>query len=114
MLRGIWIGGTLLLGLELGFSGAANAQTPDSARADSTAALPKKLNPYTGNPEQTAEGRKLYLKWNCYGCHGTQGGGGIGKPLNDTDWAYGGDDAAVFETILEGRSGGMPKFGELV
>ncbi len=114
MLRRIWTAGVLLLGLRLGFVGCAaaqtldTAQTPDTAQADAIAETPKKLNPYTGDEEKIAEGRKLYLKWNCYGCHGTMGGGGMGAPLLDEQWLYGGDDASVLESIKEGTPGGMP------
>ena len=37
-------------------------------------------------------------------------GGGMGPPLNDEEWRYGGDDANVLETIQKGRQGGMPTF----
>ncbi len=112
MLRRIWTAGVLLLGLQLGFVGRASAQAPDTAQADSIAEQPKKLNPYTGDEEKIAEGRKLFLRWNCYSCHGVRGGGGIGRPTNDEEWIYGGDDASVLESIKEGTPGGMPAFAE--
>ena len=101
-----------LLGLELGLVSAAHAQDGDTNTAQNTDG-PEKLNPFTGDSTAIAEGRQLYLKYNCYGCHGQRGGGGMGKPINDTRWAYGGDDASVFETIMEGRQGGMPSFKAL-
>ena len=88
--------------------GMAQVSPQDTAQAGPTAEQPKKLNPYTGDEEKIAEGRKLYLKWNCYGCHGTMGGGGMGPPLLDEQWLYGGDDASVLESIREGRE--MPSF----
>ena len=90
--------------------GMAQVSPQDTAQAGPTAEQPKKLNPYTGDEEKIAEGRKLYLRWNCYGCHGSQGGGGMGPALNDEEWRYGGDDANVLETIQKGRQGGMPTF----
>lgn len=108
MLWRIWTAGLLLVGLQFGLIGAGIAQTPDTAQEEQ----PKTLNPYTGDEEKIAEGRKLYLKWNCYGCHGTLGGGGMGRPLNDEEWLYGGDDASVFESIREGTPGGMPVYAE--
>jgi cytochrome c oxidase cbb3-type subunit 3 len=116
MLRTGWAVVVCLLSLELGFAGVVHAQGTDTASAQnsSTAGKPKKLNPFTGDSVAIAEGRKLYLKYNCYGCHGTMGGGGMGKALNDTKWAYGGDDASVFETITNGRQGGMPSFKDLI
>ncbi len=97
-------------------STGALAQTLDKAQDTATVTQqgPKKLNPYTGNTEAIAEGRKLYLKHNCYGCHGLMGGGGMGKPLNDAEWLYGGDDASVLETIMQGREGGMPPYKDLL
>ncbi|MFQ5889794.1 MAG: c-type cytochrome [Gemmatimonadota bacterium] len=90
------------------------AQTPDQAQETAAGSPAEKLNPYTGDEEAIAAGRKLFLKFNCYGCHGTQGGGGMGKPINDTRWAYGGDDASVLETIRNGREGGMPAFRDIL
>jgi len=89
----------------------ARAQSADGGAKASAA---RKLNPHTGNAEATKEGRRLYLKFNCYGCQGTQGGGGMGPSLIDTTWLYGGDDAAVFESITNGRPNGMPPFKEVI
>lgn len=106
----------LFLSLPLGIACAARAQGTDTASAQnpSAAGQPEKLNPFTGDSVAIAEGRTLFLKYNCYGCHGTMGGGGMGKAINDTEWAYGGDDASVFETIAAGRQGGMPAFKETI
>lgn len=35
----------------------------------------------------------------------------MGPALNDAQWIYGGDEAAVVESIANGRPGGMPAFG---
>jgi cytochrome c oxidase cbb3-type subunit 3 len=50
----------------------------------------------------------------CMACHGADGGGNalLGAPaLNDAAWTYGGDRAAVIESIAAGRNGVMPAFG---
>ncbi len=50
----------------------------------------------------------------CVACHGADGGGNplLGAPaLNDTVWTYGGERAAVIESIANGRNGVMPAFG---
>jgi cytochrome c oxidase cbb3-type subunit III len=39
------------------------------------------------------------------------GGGGIGPPLMDAGWRYGGDPASIFASIMQGRPQGMPSFG---
>ena len=61
--------------------------------------------------EAAAQGRQLYMSFNCAGCHGAAGGGGIGPPLADDDWIYGGSDANIYGTIVQGRPNGMPAFG---
>lgn len=65
-------------------------------------------NPYAGDPNAINEGERLYGWYNCGGCHGALGGGGMGPPLRDEDWIYGGDAISVFESIMEGRPEGMP------
>ncbi len=52
---------------------------------------------------------------NCAACHGEQGEGmpEIGAPnIADAIWLYGGDDAAITETITNARFGVMPAWGE--
>lgn len=65
-------------------------------------------NPYAGDAAAEAEGERLYRWYNCAGCHGALGGGGMGPPLRDDDWIYGGDAVSIFESIMEGRPEGMP------
>jgi cytochrome c oxidase cbb3-type subunit 3 len=64
---------------------------------------------YGDNAYALAEGRKLYMRMNCVGCH-FHGGGGIGPPLMDDEWIYGSDPSQIFKTIVEGRPNGMPTF----
>lgn len=117
MFRRTWTHTVLALGLTLSLVAVGQAQTPDSTEAqeaEQSDGAPEKLNPYTGDEEAIAEGKSLYMKYNCYGCHGTQGGGGMGSALNDAKWMFGGDDKNVFQTIKEGR-GQMPdQFGEIL
>jgi cytochrome c oxidase cbb3-type subunit 3 len=68
-------------------------------------------NPYAGNPVALMEGRHLFVRYNCSGCHGGHAGGGMGPSLRDAVWRYGGDDAHVFASIAEGRGQGMPSWG---
>jgi cytochrome c oxidase cbb3-type subunit 3 len=67
-------------------------------------------NPYATDAKAVAEGRALYDAMNCGGCHGSAGGGGIGPPLADADWIYGGQPENIAEAILKGRPDGMPSF----
>ncbi|MFN2633211.1 MAG: cytochrome c [Thermoanaerobaculia bacterium] len=66
-------------------------------------------NPLEGNPFAISEGQRLYDWYNCSGCH-FRGGGGIGPPLMDEFWIYGGNPANIYTTIVEGRPNGMPAF----
>lgn len=56
-----------------------------------------------------SQGKQLFEQYNCSGCH-FHGGGGIGPPLMDDKWIYGGDPQNIFQTIVEGRPNGMPSF----
>lgn len=59
----------------------------------------KKLNPYTGNEEAIREGRKLYLRYGCAGCHGVGGGGGMGPAVIDDEWKFGSSDEILMKLI---------------
>ena len=72
---------------------------------------PTLANPYEDDPGALAQGRQLYQSFNCAGCHGGSGGGGIGPPLADDKWIYGGSAANIYATIVQGRPNGMPAFG---
>jgi cytochrome c oxidase cbb3-type subunit 3 len=65
--------------------------------------------PYQYNAYAVSEGQKLYMSFNCVGCH-FHGGGGIGPPLMDANWIYGSQPQNIHDTIVEGRPNGMPSF----
>jgi cytochrome c oxidase cbb3-type subunit 3 len=66
------------------------------------------VNPYAQNRAAMGEGRKLFVQFNCSGCHGGRAGGGMGPSLRDVDWMYGNNDAQIYSSIAEGRAHGMP------
>jgi cytochrome c oxidase cbb3-type subunit 3 len=68
-------------------------------------------NPFHGDRGAAGEGRQLFVRFNCSGCHGEHGGGGMGPSLRDIDWLYGHADAQVYSSIAQGRSNGMPTWG---
>ncbi len=68
-------------------------------------------NPFNGDRAAAGEGRQLFVRFNCSGCHGGRAGGGMGPSLRDVDWIYGSTDAQIFSSIAEGRSNGMPAWG---
>ena len=65
---------------------------------------------YESNAFAISEGKRLYQWYNCSGCH-FQGGGGIGPPLMDDTWIYGGSSQNIHDTVVEGRPNGMPSYG---
>jgi cytochrome c oxidase cbb3-type subunit 3 len=64
---------------------------------------------YEGNAFQVAQGARYYAWMNCAGCH-ANGGGGMGPPLMDGEWRYGGTMEQIAATIVQGRPNGMPSF----
>lgn len=82
-----------------------------SLRPGLPSAEPEPRNPVAGDARSRAEGLRLYGWMNCSGCH-FEGGGGIGPPLMDDDWIYGGRPAQIFDTIADGRANGMPAYGD--
>ena len=77
---------------------AAPKPSTSTASAQATAAP---LSP-------AGEGRRAYLKYNCYGCHGPRAAGGMGPNIQH---AEAGD---LSEAVLEGEDGGMPSFRRIV
>jgi cytochrome c oxidase cbb3-type subunit 3 len=61
------------------------------------------------NAYHLSQGKQLFRWMNCNGCH-ANGGGGIGPPLIDNVWTYGGSIEQIVHTIREGRPNGMPSF----
>jgi len=64
---------------------------------------------YEENAYHISQGQRLYVWFNCNGCH-ANGGGDSGPPLMDDRWIYGGQIENIVQTIREGRPNGMPSF----
>lgn len=62
---------------------------------------------YEHNAYDTAQGKNLFEKMNCTGCH-AHGGGGMGPALSDNYWIYGGELDQIYHSIRDGRPNGMP------
>ena len=65
---------------------------------------------YYDNPDAVNAGKRLFVQYNCSGCH-SSGGGGMGPSLMDDEWIYGGRLEQIHQTLVEGRPNGMPAWG---
>ena len=77
----------------------------------STAAL-STPNPYQDNPQAIEQGKQIFGRMNCAGCHAYGGGGNMGPDLTDAYWRYGGLPIQIYSSIYEGRPQGMPSWGK--
>ncbi|WP_274423697.1 c-type cytochrome [Chelativorans sp. YIM 93263] len=82
---------------------------PGMARVD-----PHIENPYSGDTDAIAAGERHFAAYNCAGCHAPLGGGGMGPPLSDNDWIYGGEPAQIYLSIMHGRGNGMPAWASML
>ena len=71
-------------------------------------------NPFSGDAEAIAAGGRHFAAFNCAGCHAPLGGGGMGPPLSDASWIYGGEPAQIYLSIMHGRPNGMPDWGDML
>ena len=69
-------------------------------------------NPFAGQADAIAQGKQLFIKINCAGCHNYDGSGGMGPALTDRYWRYGGTPVRIYKSIYEGRPQGMPSWGQ--
>ena len=64
------------------------------------------------DPAARKIGERLFINY-CATCHGSDARGARGFPnLRDNNWQYGGDPETIEQTILNGRNGVMPAWGE--
>jgi cytochrome c oxidase cbb3-type subunit III len=95
---------------------ASKAAPADAVRASpiqpggGKAPLVPAENQAENNAYAVSQGQRLYVAFNCIGCH-SRGGGGSGPALMDDKWIYGAEPANVFQSIVQGRPNGMPSFG---
>lgn len=82
----------------------------DKATGGDKNTMPVK-NPLADSPNALEEGRRLYVKMNCAGCHSYTGKGWMGPDLTDGYWRYGGSADQIYKTLYEGRPQGMPAWG---
>ncbi|HYC48899.1 MAG TPA: c-type cytochrome [Burkholderiales bacterium] len=97
---------------------APTAATPQAVPGSDIRAGAQPLTKATPNPAEqnayaVAQGKRLFVWYNCVGCH-AHGGGGSGPALMDDKWLYGAEPVNVYRTIVEGRPNGMPAFGTVI
>jgi cytochrome c oxidase cbb3-type subunit 3 len=76
---------------------ATEAQTASAAAA------------YEETPSARAAGERTFHSMQCGRCH-TPEGSMLAPSLRDTTWRFGSDPSSVFETIMNGRPGGMAPY----
>jgi cytochrome c oxidase cbb3-type subunit 3 len=100
------------------FSAPTNSDLPpDKVRMNSLVAgqqseqfREQQRREYEESAYHISEGKRLFVWFNCTGCHAS-GGGDSGPPLMDDRWIYGGEIDQIYLTIVQGRPNGMPAFG---
>ncbi len=76
--------------------------------------VPALKNPYAGRGDVARQGAQLFVQMNCDGCHGDGASGAVGPNLGDGRFRYGASDAALFQSIYQGRPNGMPAWGTVL
>lgn len=71
-------------------------------------------NPYVGNADAIAKGKKIFQLYSCTQCHGPEAQGQVGPGLIGPDYRYPKDatNKGMFETIWHGTNGGMGAKGK--
>ena len=66
-------------------------------------------NPYIGNVEAQAKGKKIFNLYSCTQCHGPEAKGQVGPNLTGPDFHYpkNATNKGMFETVWHGTNGGM-------
>jgi len=66
-------------------------------------------NPYIGNADAIAAGKKVYQLYSCAQCHGPTAGGQVGPGLTGPNFNYAKNvtNKGMFETIWHGTNNGM-------
>ncbi|HZT26342.1 MAG TPA: cytochrome c [Pseudolabrys sp.] len=80
--------------------------------AVSTGPMPQ--NPMAGDPNSAQRGMEYFNKFNCVGCHMSNGGGGMGPALSNSFFKFGSDPAQIFLVISHGAPLGMPAWGTIL
>ncbi|MCJ0825639.1 cytochrome-c oxidase, cbb3-type subunit III [Luteimonas sp. 50] len=114
-----WYGG---LGSHPGISGWSSQGEHALDKVAADARLEETFRPYRDqplpvlakDPQALALGRSIFAN-TCATCHGSSAQGAIGYPnLTDDIWHWGGAPDQVLQTVLDGREGVMPPWGQVL
>ena len=93
--------------------GSAGSQIADGVALNEVHAGGTVPSPTAAQYQESAyavsEGKRLYVAFNCVGCH-AHGGGAIGPALMDSEWIYGSHPEQIYSDIVQGRPNGMPSY----
>ena len=115
----LWYGG---LGTVPGAGKWSSKQEHAFDKAAANARLEETFSPYRDqplevlakNPEALALGRSIFAN-TCATCHGSSAQGATGYPnLADDIWHWGGEPERVLQTVVDGREGIMPAWGQVL
>ena len=109
---------TIMYGIRSGHDEARFNQMPafladgilEAGDIDDVAEYVRSLSGKADAAAAAERGKQVFADW-CVSCHGEEGEGNpeLGAPnLRDSIWLYGGDKAAIVDTISKSRSGVMP------
>lgn len=100
----------------LAAGGCKKKEAPQQeAQPPAPGAPPAAMSGPMGDEQKLAMGRAIFNK-QCASCHGEEGKGAGSQPgpsLAKADFKYGRTPEAIKESIVKGRPGGMPAFGNL-
>ena len=91
----------------------ARIPAPEQTAMQSNGPRDPRAGFYEGNAYAISQGQRYFRWFNCNGCH-ANGGGGMGPPLMDAEWRYGGRIEQIYLTIEQGRPNGMPAFRDKI
>jgi cytochrome c oxidase cbb3-type subunit 3 len=90
----------------------AAAKSAEFEQKEKAAAPGKAAGPKAGDAAAyIATGKKVFTE-RCVACHGADAKGGIGPDLTKAQYKFGKTEAAMLETLSNGRPAGMPGFGK--
>lgn len=76
------------------------------ALADGASASPMAVKMFSGALDPASEGRRVFLKLNCAGCHGDRAAGGMGPNIQQAE------QGNISDAVRDGGDNGMPAFGQ--